>query len=200
MTSQQSPWPSAPSGMWTLLTAVVGLGATLGCLGGGHVEHQSCQCSLELPTGWRSYDEDDTRIYATNLTQTTWVGVEFIAKDQMDGPSSAAVLLDSKLLDGFELPSKLATPIQLDERLAVERTFADRWAAMIPYDDGWIFVQAWTEQDNPDSVDVAVDIGRSVKRITSVIPRLPANLEPLDMIDGSLKRTGPGAFGRESGV
>ena len=167
--------------VYTLMAAAFVLVFGAACLGGGTVEAEGCRCTVELPSGWEDHDQGG-RLYANDFDATSGISAEFYDRESI-GVNSAPVLLDAWLLEDYLLPPRMAPHELIDGRVAATRRVSDRgterWAAMVPYDDGWVFVEAWHEGGEPDGLEGAIEVARTLSRSAVGPVVAPSEIEPL---------------------
>lgn len=167
------------------LPTLVGLAVagffTLACMGGGETTFGGrCDCTVELPTGWDHWDVEDDAWTARSFSDDSTLQVRFLDRSERSWPASASVLLDSWLPGHVQVPPDVAPTEMIDGRPASVRDLGGTWAAMVPYDDGFVFLEAWS--DEPDSLAAAVAAARSLHRVAAGV-HLPTDVVPVEQAD-----------------
>lgn len=125
------------------------MAALVGCLGGGDTVYDACDCTFDLPSGW-STGYAETGWLVESWTSDQSVRVEFIERTSQSAPYSAPVMLDAWIRDDATLDTSIAPSETIDGREASVREVGDYWTAMVPYDDGWVYLEAWSEKGADD--------------------------------------------------
>ncbi len=104
---------------------------------------ETCRCELTVPAWGRIEAEwEGPRALVEDLSGSGWYTAEFVPRDTFDGARSAAVLVDAWLDDDGIPAESMPDRVELDGRPAAVRALELSWAAVVPYDDGWVYLHA----------------------------------------------------------
>lgn len=160
----------------TRVAGLIAIGAAMACTGSRSETFHACDCSFELPSGWTTWVDDETWT-AQDWSESQSLRVQFLSRADQ-GMYTSAVLHDNWLGNEWPLPVDVAPTEPIDGTAATIRDLGAYWTAMVPYHDGWVYIEAWSEAGAEGWTD-AQAVARSLSR-PEVPVVLPSWVEPAE--------------------